>query len=85
MGDDDQAVFEAHFPDPVEQAEALLEICRGDIHEAEGIAATNLEFAKYQADRIYWSRVRVLISRQEQAVVMERLANNRLKRSTARK
>jgi hypothetical protein len=70
---------------PWNTAEALLEICQGDIGEAEGIAATNLEFAKYQADRIYWSRGRVLISRQERAVVMERLANNRLKRSTARK
>jgi hypothetical protein len=85
VGDDDQAVFEAHFPDPVEQAEALLEICQGDIGEVEGIATTNFEFAKYQADRIYWSRVGVLISRKERAVVMERFANNKLKRSIARK
>jgi hypothetical protein len=84
VGDDGQAAFKVHFPDPAEQAEALLEICQGDIGEAQGIADTNLRFAKYQADRLYWSRVGVLISTQEPMVVMERLAKNKLKRSAAR-
>lgn len=85
MGDEGQAVFTKHFPDPAEQAEALLELCQADIGEAQGIAATNLKFAKNQVDRIYWSSVGVLISRQEPALVTERLANRRLKRSAARK
>jgi hypothetical protein len=81
VGDDSQAVLKACFPDPAEQAEALLEICQGDIGEAQGIAATNFKFAKDPPDRIYWSRVGVLILRQEPAAVRERLANNKLKRS----
>ena len=65
MGSAGQAVLKGHFPDPAEQAEALLEICQGDLDEARSIADTNLKFAKCLADRIYWSRVRVLISGQE--------------------
>src|SRR5262249_46768076 len=67
MAVDGQAVFHEDFPDPAEQAEALLETCQGDVCEAQGIAATNLRFSKCPADRIYWSRVETLILRQEQA------------------
>jgi hypothetical protein len=84
MGIDGQAVFKEDFPDPAEQAEALLEVCQGDIGEAHGIAATNLKYAKYQADRLYWSRVEALILKQEPNVVLDRLANNRLKRRAHR-
>lgn len=80
MAVDAQAVFYEDFPDPAQQAEALLEICQGDVGEAQAIAATNLKFSKYQADRIYWSRVETLIVKQRQAVVMERLEKNKLKR-----
>ena len=83
MAVDAQAVFHEDFPDPREQAEALLEICQGDISEAQAIAATNLRFSKCQADRIYWSRVEILILNQEQTVVMERLEKNRRKRRAA--
>jgi hypothetical protein len=85
MAVDGQAVFHEDFPDPAEQAEALLEICQGDVCEAQGIAAANLRFSKCQADRIYWSRVETLIFRQEQAAVVERLEKNKLKRKAATK
>ena len=78
---DGQLPLRAHFPDPAEQAEALLETCEGDIHEAKGIAATNYKFANYPADRLYWSRVEVLISAQEPAGVIERLASSKLRRN----
>jgi hypothetical protein len=85
MDVDGQPVFNGHFPNPVEQAEALLEICQGDVHEAQAIATTNLKFAKYQADRLYWSRVEALISKQEPEAVMERLANCKVRRRVLRK
>ena len=78
---DGQPLLKAHFPDPAEQAEALLETCEGDIREAKGIAATNYKFANYPADRLYWSRVEVLISAQELAGVIERLASSKLRRN----
>lgn len=80
---DVQAAFPEDFPDPAEQAEALLEICQGDMREAHAIAATNLRFSKCQADRTYWSRVEILIMKQQQTVVMERLEKSRLKRRAA--
>jgi hypothetical protein len=83
MAVDAQAVFHEDFPDPAQQAEALLEICQGDVWEAQAIAATNLRFSKCQTDRTYWSRVEILILKQEQAVVTERLEKNKLKRRTA--
>ena len=85
MAVDGQAVFHEDFPDPTEQAEALLETCQGDVCEAQGIAATNLRFSKCPAFRIYWSRVETLILRQEQAAVVERLEKDKRKRQAARK
>ena len=67
-------MFIERFPDPADQAEALLETCQGDIGEAEEIAITNFKFAKCQEDQIYWTRVEALISKQDPAVVMERLS-----------
>jgi hypothetical protein len=64
MRGDDQAVFNDNFPDPAEQAEALLESCQGDVCEAQTIATTNFKYAKYQADQLYWSRVEVLLLQQ---------------------
>lgn len=84
MAVDAQDVFDGDFPDPAAQAEALLEICQGDIGEAQRIADRNLRFAKYQTDRLYWSRVGVLLSRQEPTVVLERLARNKLQRRAVR-
>jgi hypothetical protein len=55
-------VFEADFPVPAEQAEALLEICQGDVVEARRIADTNLEFAEGEEKRRYWSIVCVLFA-----------------------
>jgi hypothetical protein len=81
---DEQALFIRRFPDPAEEAEALLDICQGNIGEAQGIAVTNFKFAKCQEDQLYRTRVEVLISKQEPAVVMERLSNNQLKRNAAR-
>jgi hypothetical protein len=83
MGIDAQAVFHDDFPDPSEQAEALLEICQGDVCEAQAIADTNLRFSKCQEDRAYWSRVETLILQQNQAVVVERLEKHKLKRRAA--
>ena len=83
MAVDAQAVFHEDFPDPGEQAEALLEICQGDVCEAQAIAATNLRFSRCQADRTYWLRVETLILKQEQAVFVERLEKNKLKRRAA--
>lgn len=62
MDVDAQDVLHEDFPDPAAQAEALVEICQGDIDEAQSIANTNLRFAKYQTDRLYWWRVGILIS-----------------------
>jgi hypothetical protein len=73
-----QLGFEREFPDPAKQAEALLETCQGNIGEAQGIALTNLKFANYPVDRLYWMRVEALISNQEPAVVMERLLTCKL-------
>lgn len=73
-------MFHEDFPDPAEQAQALLEICEGDVHEAQAIAAMNLEFSKREGDRIYWSRVETFIFNQEQAAIVERLEKNTLKR-----
>jgi hypothetical protein len=56
-----QPVFKGPFPDPEQQAEALLEICQGDVDEAQRIAATNLKFARSWDDGIYWLRVGGLI------------------------
>lgn len=83
MGVDAQPVIKGDFPDPAEQAEALLENCQGDVREAQAIAATNLRFSDCQADRTYWLRVETLILKQEQAVVVERLEKNKLKRRAA--
>jgi hypothetical protein len=85
MAVDGQAVFHEDFPDPAEQAEALLETCQGDVCEARGIAATNLRFSKCQADRIYWSRVETVILTQEQTAVVARLEKDKLKRQAARR
>jgi hypothetical protein len=74
-------MFIERFPEPACQAEALLEICQGDIGEAQEVAITNFKFAKCQKDQLYWTRVEDLISKQDSAVVMERLSNNKLKRN----
>jgi hypothetical protein len=63
----------------------LLEICQGDIGEAQEIAVTSFKFAKSQEDRLYWTQVEALILKQEPTVVMERLSNNKLKRNATRK
>jgi hypothetical protein len=63
MGIDRQPVIEAEFPDPAEQAVALLEACHGDIREAELFAAINVASARNEGDRHYWSRVKVRISK----------------------
>jgi hypothetical protein len=80
---DDHTLCKRGFPDPTEQAEALLEICQGDIGEAQGIVTTNLKFARHPEDRHYWSRVKVLISKQEPTAVVEWLSVSKLKRSAA--
>lgn len=60
-----QPAFEPNFPNPEEQAEALLEICEGDIREAQIIAATNLRFASDTEERRYWSSVEALILKRD--------------------
>jgi hypothetical protein len=62
MGIERQPAIEAEFPDPAEQAMALLEDCRGDIREAELFAHINFKSARNERDRNYWARVRVLVS-----------------------
>jgi hypothetical protein len=64
------AVFNEDFPDPAQQAEALVEICRGDMCAAQAIIVTNLKYAKCRTDRLYWSRVEAWIANQDQAMVM---------------
>jgi hypothetical protein len=64
MNTESQRALEADFPDPAEQAEALLELCEGDICEAELIADTNLKFANDEGERRYWSRVKHSIANQ---------------------
>jgi hypothetical protein len=61
VGFESQPVFKGPFPDPEQQAEALFEICQGDVEEAQGIAAINLKFARSWDDGIYWLRVEGLI------------------------
>jgi len=63
MSIDGQTAFEADFPVPAEQAEALLEICQGDVAEARRIADTNLEFAGGEEMRHYWSTVCACLSK----------------------
>lgn len=70
--------FEGEFPDPAKQAEVLLETCHSNVREALEIALINLKFAKCQVDRLYWMRVKALISNQEPAVLMERLLTCKL-------
>ena len=82
---DIRTVCEKYFPDPAEQADALLEFCEGEIDEARRIAAINHKFARHEADRIYWARVEALISTQERDAVIERLVANKLKRRTVQK
>jgi hypothetical protein len=60
---DGETAFDADFPVPAEQAEALLEICQGDVVEARRIADTNLEFAVAEEMRRYWSTVCACLSR----------------------
>jgi hypothetical protein len=62
MGVNRQPAIEAGFPNPAEQVVALLEACRGDISEAQLLAAINVKSARNEGDRDYWSRVSVLIS-----------------------
>jgi hypothetical protein len=45
------------FPDPVEQAAVILEICRDDICDARAIAMRNVKFARTRDDLRFWSRV----------------------------
>jgi hypothetical protein len=66
MGVDCQPASEAEFPDPAEQAVALLEACHGDIREAEWFAAINVRSARDERDRNYWTRVRLLVSKPDQ-------------------
>ena len=56
-------MFEADFPVPAEQAEALLEICQGDVVEARRIADTNPEFAEGEELLCYWSTVCACLSK----------------------
>jgi len=58
-----ETAFEADFPVPAEQAEALLEICQGDVVEARRIADTNLEFAGAEEMCRYWSSVGACLSK----------------------
>ena len=83
MAVDAKAVFHEDFPDPREQAEALLEICQGDVLEAQAIAGTNVRFSRCQDDQTYWSRVESLILQHEPAAVVERLEENKLKSRAA--
>jgi hypothetical protein len=63
MSIDSQTAFEADFPVPAGQAEALLETCQGDVAEARRIADTNLEFAGGEEMRRYWSTVCACLSK----------------------
>ena len=63
MSIDCETAFEADFPVPAEQAEALLEICQGDVVEARRIADINLEFAGAEEMRRYWSSVGACLSK----------------------
>jgi hypothetical protein len=63
MSIDGQTAFEADFPVPAEQAEALLETCQGNVAEARRIADTNLEFAGGEEMRCYWSSVSACLSK----------------------
>jgi hypothetical protein len=45
------------FPNPVEQAAVILEVCGDDFCEARAIVTTNLRFARTQGDILYWSGV----------------------------
>jgi len=63
------------FPDPAEQARAILEICGKDIHDALSLVAANLKYARSQDDRHYWDQVSALISKQSPtADVADRLS-----------
>jgi hypothetical protein len=53
------------FPDPAEQARAILEICGKDIHDAQSLVAARLKFARSQDDLHYWNQVSALLSKQE--------------------
>lgn len=64
MSSDAPQALEAGFPDPAQQAEALLEVCQGDVHEAQAIVGTNLKFATEEAERRYWCSVEALLSKQ---------------------
>ena len=63
MSIDGQTAFDADFPVPAEQAEALLETCQGDVVEARRIAETDLEFAGGLEMRRYWSSVGACLSK----------------------
>jgi hypothetical protein len=52
----------ADFPDPVEQAAVILEICRDDICDAREIAVTNVKFARTHDDLLFWSKVQEALS-----------------------
>ena len=63
MSINDEYALETNFPNPGEQAEALLEICEGDVREAQSIAATNLRFAGDAKERRYWWCVGALLAK----------------------
>jgi hypothetical protein len=50
------------FPDPVEQAAVILEICGGDIWGARAIAMMNVKFARTNDDVDFWSKVEEALS-----------------------
>ena len=62
------ALAEGEFPDPAEQAVALLEMCQGDIREARLLASTNVTFARSEGDLHYWSRVTLLIPEEDKLI-----------------
>jgi hypothetical protein len=45
-----------HFPNPVEHAAALIEVC-GSLDAAREVAAFNWEFAQTAKDFLYWIHV----------------------------
>jgi hypothetical protein len=45
-----------HFPNPVEHAVTLIEVC-GSLEAAREVAAFNWEFAQTSEDFLYWIRI----------------------------
>jgi len=75
MSFDSMAVLRSDFPDPVEQARAVLEICDDNIQVARSLVWTQLKLAKNLEEIHYWCKVEKSLSKEASALDLNTLSD----------